>query len=323
MPVAKISIPITELRWKAYGDTTATAADFGYPYEKNKLWASHSYPGETPGSSVTMSGNVAVDIDVAVSSYVKYRWYDPNDRSETSTLGIYDKPTHYFTDPYNRSITLGSGMTVSTDETGRQLWHRIDSSQFPQSPENRIRKMIQSRMAPAIHVRSRTTERTFVHGHERFALGNSKDIREVRARETLCRIVGQKRFSRYLRDGFVSVLNKRSRRLYQIYPGHGLTCVYEKGQVIERLCVHLKGGFAPTDDVIVRYLLAINDEDKLWELANKHGVTKNLWPDKFEMAKGDKLPERPFNLGEVFKEMKDGTYDENIAKRIEASIAAA
>jgi len=61
--------------------------------------------------------------------------------------------------------------------------------------------------------------------------------------------------------------------VYQIFPGHGITCVYENGKMIERLCVVLRGDFPPTDSVIVRYLMALNNEDQLWGLAIKHGVS--------------------------------------------------
>ena len=89
----------------------------------------------------------------------------------------------------------------------------------------------------------------------------SVDIREQRARETLMRLIGQERYFKFLKTGFVSAFNRVSGRVYQIFPGNGITKVFENGQLTARLCVVLNQDFPPTDSIIMRYLLAI-----------KHGI---------------------------------------------------
>ena len=120
----------------------------------------------------------------------------------------------------------------------------------------RLRQMIRERCAPAIL-------------GTRKGLPSACDPREQRSRETLRSIVGDTRYRCFLRHGFVSVRNPISQRVYQIFTGHRETVVYEHGKQICRLCVVLPAEFAPTDSVITRYLLALNNEDRLWQLANR------------------------------------------------------
>lgn len=126
-------------------------------------------------------------------------------------------------------------------------------------PAERLKQIIQSRVAPA------------VHGSRR-ALPSAARLTEVRARETLCRVIGQTAFRRFLKNGFVSVKAK-SGRVYQIFPAQGFTRVYLHGELIEKLCVVLGGDFPPTDSLIMRYLLILNDEDDFRNYAIRHSVT--------------------------------------------------
>jgi len=128
-------------------------------------------------------------------------------------------------------------------------------------------------------------------------LSHPVDEREQRARETLKRIIGDKRYRDYLNKGFVTLRNPRSGKVYQIFPSHGMTCVYEDGTMIEKLCVVLPHDFAPTDSVVVRYLLAVNDEPKLWELSVKWGGS----PKSFT-SKTLGLDMRP--LPDIYRELK-------------------
>jgi len=116
------------------------------------------------------------------------------------------------------------------------------------------------------------TGRNCISPTDRKIISPTTDIREQRARETLLLIIGLDKFRSFLRNGFVTAQNRRSGRVYQIFSEHGITCVYENGRMIERLCVVLKGDFPSTDGVIVRYLMALNNEDQLWSLSIKHGV---------------------------------------------------
>lgn len=159
---------------------------------------------------------------------------------------------------------------------------RFNSPATPATPAERLREIMARRAAPAVITRSAQRPRGTV--------SPTDDFREARARETLSRVIGEDGYQRFLRDGFVSVRNRKSGRNYQIFPGNGLTRVYEAGRQIERLCVVLQGNYPPTDSLIVRFLLAINDEEKLWSLGIKHGPDRAT-PPRPAAADGRSLPE--------------------------------
>jgi hypothetical protein len=160
-------------------------------------------------------------------------------------------------------------------------WKNYHWEAAPKPISHRLREIIQSRQGPMLIARNKP-------------MPIPMDVREMRARETLHRVLGDEKFRRFLRTGFVSVRAK-SGLVYQIFPGHGVTQVYRDGEKVERLCVVLRGDFPPTDSLIMRYLLILNDENKFRGYAIKHSITK---------------PEAPLivderSLVEIFKEMKD------------------
>lgn len=134
-------------------------------------------------------------------------------------------------------------------------------AQFPVPAEpatDRMRTIIRSRLAPNIITRRK---------HMR----DVTNAQEFRARETLCRVLGSDGFRRFLKNGFVSVRAK-SGLVYQIFPGNNITKVYKHGKLIERLCVVMDGRFPPTDSLIMRYLLILNDEADFRSYAIRHSV---------------------------------------------------
>lgn len=150
-------------------------------------------------------------------------------------------------------------------------------------PNQQMRDILSSRRSPAVFVRGK-------------APSQECDHREIRARQTLRSVVGETEFRRFLKFGFVCVRNRKSFRMYQIYGGHShFTNVYENGKMINRLCVYLAGDFPPTDQLIIRCLMAINDEDRFWNLANKHAPTRVTRPS---------LPVHDQPLPEVYKQLK-------------------
>lgn len=157
----------------------------------------------------------------------------------------------------------------------------------PKSPETRLREIITSRQAPAVHNR------------ERWRLHRSTQVcpneREARARQTLRRVIGDDKFKSFLRNGFVTVRNPKSGLSYQIFPGHGITCVFENGKMTERLCIILQGDFPPTDSIIMRYLMILNNEEQFREIAIAHTVTQR----KKKIIAPDNR-----NLMEIFEELK-------------------
>jgi hypothetical protein len=126
------------------------------------------------------------------------------------------------------------------------------------SISERLKAIIDERCAPKI-----LTNRKF--------MPNTQDIREIRARETLRRVIGEDKFRNFLKKGFVSVKGK-SGKAYQIFPANGITNVYQGSIMVERLCVVLSGNFPPTDSIIMRYLLILNNEQHFRNLAIKHEV---------------------------------------------------
>lgn len=128
---------------------------------------------------------------------------------------------------------------------------------YPESPKDKLRRIMRERYAPAF-LRDR--------------LEAAADDRERRARETLRKVVGPEEYRRFLTRGFVLVRG-RSGLVYQCWPGHSIdtiTKVWRHGACVERLCVYLTGDFPPTDELIMRALLIMNDEADFRSRANVH-----------------------------------------------------
>lgn len=125
---------------------------------------------------------------------------------------------------------------------------------IPPSARSRLAQILRDRRAPAIHSHARP-------------MGHAPDPREVRARETLRRVLGEEKYRHFLRTGSVSV-RARSGRVYRILPGHDLTEVYDRGRMVERLCIVLDGQFPATDTVLIKYLLCLNNETLFRSKAN-------------------------------------------------------
>jgi hypothetical protein len=161
----------------------------------------------------------------------------------------------------------------------RELYHR--------TPADRMRDIIRGRKAPEAIIRQNDRRRP---------LPMPRDVRERRARETMRRVLGNTEYRRFLAHGFVSVRGK-SGLIYQIFTGHGITCVFKDGQIIERLCVVLRGDFCPTDSLMMRYLMILNDEDQFRKLAIPHHVSIS----RHQMQPIDDRP-----LLEIFREINSG-----------------
>lgn len=143
--------------------------------------------------------------------------------------------------------------TPTTCTYDYEKWVVISTPAMP--PAQRLRAILASRSGPLLI------------GTRRALVPTSQE-REMRARETLCRVIGEEKFRKFLRCGFVTV-KAPSGLVYQIFPGHEMTRVWDKGKQIEKLCVVLRGDFPPTDTLIVRYLMILNNEQQFRALANK------------------------------------------------------
>lgn len=159
------------------------------------------------------------------------------------------------------NATSSSDTTVTSYDlndlyvSGFYNWNKGKPTWVGQSadPMQRIRMIIRNRQAPLVLQRTTTN--------------HAVDDREFRARQTLRRMIGEEAYLRFLKRGFISVKAK-SGRIYQIFTGHRTTVCWENGKPIKSLCVTLRGGFAPTDELIMRYILITTDEENFWKRAN-------------------------------------------------------
>lgn len=206
--------------------------------------------------------------------------YYTNDATATATSPYIDM---WKSDATSTATTYTLNEWVN-DAVGYYRWTKGEAEWVKPvvDPMARMREIIRSRQAPTILV-------------ARAGAGQPVDDREFRARETLRRMIGDEAFLKFLKKGFVSVRAK-SGRIYQVFPGHASTVVWENGKPIKSICVYLQGGFAPTDEVIMRYILITTDEEDFW----KRGNVWNAYPKSKQQART--IDFRP--LPEILAELK-------------------
>lgn len=196
---------------------------------------------------------------------------------------VYGDKSNWYQFNTNSSLFYGTGNWIDSpyeDSTDNQtfLHDYYNKPAIIVSPGDRLRKIIQARMAPRFHRRRRS-------------LSTAMDIRERRARQTLRRVIGDQAFRKFMRDGFITVVPK-SGLTYKIRPGHGMTQVYDRGIMVDLLCVVLQGDFPPTDSLLMRYLLILNDEGEFCKYAVKHAVSSPIpVPAVFPMEESKPLTE--------------------------------
>lgn len=244
------------------------------------------------GSFVTVDSGSNCQIEIVQDNDVGTMWveeedifgetcYHCNSGSTATTMKFYKWP--------NCTVTSASSSAINYRirvSRRQRMWCEAGSwfvgeeRCVPPKPADRLREIIQARHAPMILT-------------SRKPILTPQDEREIRARETLLRVIGEDKFQKFLKDGFVSVRAK-SGLVYQIFPGHGITAVYKDGDQIERLCVVLKGDFPPTDSLIMRYLIILNDEARFRSYAIKHQI----------ITKKPQIVTDERSLTEIFRELK-------------------
>lgn len=230
--------------------------------------ASNSADCYTPTATVRMKYNNAMDCGTTTGGDWGPMGYFVADSNCTSTEWEFnDYGTATVVKVYRGAYDVQSGWIKSAQPSAAAL----------------IKKIIADRCAP-----------NFIRN--RHALDNAPDIREIRARQTLHRVIGDEKFRNFIRNGFITVRGK-SGKSYQIFPGHGITSVWFCGKMVERLCVILRGDFPPTDSLIMRYLLILNNEQEFRAKANISSPT--------QLYKS--LPKEPDKrtLAEIFSSMKN------------------
>ena len=201
------------------------------------------------------------------SSYIKCLEYtayeDENDitTSGTEILRPYKWSTNSakncYYNTYNwteNTNSVTNSVTNCSYEHHVKYWQGLTKEHPVINAVERLREMIQKRIAPA----------AIIH---RSVLSRTTDVREIRARQTLRRLIGDIAFQKYACRGFITFKGE-SDRTYQIFPGHGKVVVWQKGKRVEQLCVVLTGDFPPTDSVIMRLLLIQESEERFKKFAN-------------------------------------------------------
>ncbi len=195
--------------------------------------------------------------------YEKYSIYY-NSALSSATSGAYLTSNKYedtdatisrYNDYFKTKLTWSSDNWVSSGP----LYTEVSKYGPVLTPLEKLREIIRSRQTPLI-VTSRAKP-----------VRSPQEQREKVAHDTLRSFLGEHRYRSFLRSGFVSVTGD-SGRVYQIFPGHAFTNVFENGKPMESLCVVLIGDYPPTDHLIMRYLLILNDEALFLEKAIKQGT---------------------------------------------------
>jgi len=96
---------------------------------------------------------------------------------------------------------------------------------------------------------------------------------EQRAIETLREMITEAEFRKYIKDGFILVRGL-SGRVYQIFRNHPHTKVWEKGKLVEEVCVRIdyKASVPPTDNVIAFRTAILCSEDEFRKLGNVYNM---------------------------------------------------
>jgi hypothetical protein len=235
---------------------SGTGYDVYKPYVSGKWYinatSSSSNISTISGESYRVAGPTTIEWNISKSNTTNnYYTITPNthinaylEDNETATSNI------YYSDVDKITWTTNGNATYTAADWGNYVVTDLK----PRSVKDLMRDAMKRRSSPAIHVK-------------REGIGQTTDVREMRARATLRRVVGDEQFKRFLKSGFVTVKGK-SGLVYQIKQRTHMVTAYEKGKAVERLCVFLAGEFPPTDQIIVLYLMFLNNETQVRATAN-------------------------------------------------------
>jgi hypothetical protein len=96
---------------------------------------------------------------------------------------------------------------------------------------------------------------------------------EWMAIQTLRDMITETEYRKYLKDGFISIKGQ-SGKIYKISKHGWHTKVFLKGDLIEEICVRLKGDVPPTDNVIAFKTMIETDEEYFASLGNRYIMKK-------------------------------------------------
>lgn len=124
------------------------------------------------------------------------------------------------------------------------------------------RKLNQLKSNLTIIVRSRAIPIHGISQSERVAI------------ETLREMITETEFRKYIIHGFILVKG-RSGRIYQIFRSNPHTRVWEKGVLIEEVCVRIRDAkIPPTDNLIAFKILIETDENEFRKIGNVYNMAE-------------------------------------------------
>jgi len=202
-------------------------------------------------------------------STLSYSAYD-DETDITDTSSYYNKYAYLYRNSVNATEAYLTPYykTLSTTSTTYTAWDTTTDSSYNHHVKywlgrgrshpivdavERIKEIIRNRQAPAVIIRDNVIRRT-------------TDVREIRARQTLRRLIGEDAYQKFICRGFVTY--KGENRTYQIFPGHKKVVVWSQGKKIEELCIILSGDFPPTDTLLMRLLFIQESEERFRATSN-------------------------------------------------------
>lgn len=125
------------------------------------------------------------------------------------------------------------------------------------TPVSRKRREIKEQLTIIVH--SRAQELRDVPENEWVAMQTLRDM------------ITETEYRKYLRDGFISV-HGQSGKVYQVFRNKAHTKVFFRGELVEEICVRLKGMAPPTDNVIAFKTMIEFDEEYFASLGNRYNM---------------------------------------------------
>jgi len=99
---------------------------------------------------------------------------------------------------------------------------------------------------------------------------------EMTAIETLREMITEAEFRKYMTHGFLLVKGE-SGCVYQVFRNRSHTLVWEKGEVVEEVCVRIKDRkIPPTDNIIAFKILIETSEDEFRKLGNVYNMRDQI-----------------------------------------------
>lgn len=285
------------------------AMDINVPATSGSLTITYGGTGEPYISKASNSMtkeyyelNSRVIVNTIKASYMwNYGLDEGTSSSSHARTGLYDVQSNYMSTATSATVTYGYDDRYAVGGWEVHGVQGFTNPLRPASPSRRLREIMASRAGPEI----------IIIGQNAFQAGQRKELpapkndAEVRARQTLKRIIGEKQFRAYLKKGFV-IAQGKSGLIYQIFPNHSITNVFERGTMKERICIYLRGGYCPTDHVIMRYVMALHDEEEFRAKANTWSAFARK--QRVQPAKKDNR-----SLTEIYAELKS-QHDKSMAK---------